>query len=136
MQILEAWIAARSDNPRLRDLAAAYPTDEVASDAIHDALQEEGIDMSLPGFKEGDNVFIRTCTLYYIGKIKLLTPSFVLLEQVTWVAQTAHWGETLRNGSLREHANMPDDAAISLWSVIDCTKWRHKLHPPENLQRD
>lgn len=81
------------------------------------------------GFWEpiGTNVFIRTVTLYYTGRVKAVSNGAVTLEDAAWIADTGRFTEFLKEGKVNEVEVFQDDVHVPLGSIIDVTKWRHKL---------
>lgn len=78
-------------------------------------------------FKVGDNVFIRTVTLYYTGKIIAISNGFLTLKDAAWVCDTGRFADFLKNGVANEVEPFVEDVSIPLGSIIDISKWTHKL---------
>lgn len=95
----------------------------------------------------GKNVLIRTVTHYWVGKVKDVDDSFMLIEQASWVPNTGRWNEALRTGELAEVEPSPlphdleqlagamkeedgpttDEATVSLGAIVDVVLWAHAL---------
>jgi hypothetical protein len=75
----------------------------------------------------GKNVFIRTVTHYYTGRLEAVEDGFLHLEQAAWVADTGRFGEALAKGTLSEVEPYPSGCAVSLGAVVDVSIWQHDL---------
>ena len=75
----------------------------------------------------GTNVFVRTVTLYHVGKVIDVTPGFITLADCSWVADTGRFGVALATGTLNETELFPNDVHVSIGSIIDITAWTHNL---------
>ena len=80
----------------------------------------------------GESIFIRTVTLYYTGKIKKICGQFVTLEKAAWIPDTGRFNDFLKNGKANEVEPFESDVHIPMGSIIDITKWTHKL-PQEQI---
>ena len=78
-------------------------------------------------FKVGDNLFIRTVTLYYIGKVKEILGSWIVLEDATWVADTGRFHDFLKEYKCNEYEGFINDVKIPMDSIIDVTAWNGPL---------
>lgn len=78
------------------------------------------------------NVFIRTVTHYFVGHVVGITEKEIYLDQCAWVAETARWSETLRDGKLNEVECYPPDLVNAVFraGIIDVVEWRHELPKP------
>lgn len=75
----------------------------------------------------GEKVFMRTVTMYYLGKIKAVCGKFVTLTDASWVPDTGRFYDFLKNGKANEVEPFIDEVHIPLDSLIDVTKWSHAL---------
>ena len=75
----------------------------------------------------GENVFIRTVTLYFTGRIKSVTASDIVLEDAAWIASTGRWADALKTGKLDEVEPYPSRVIVSRAGIIDVTPWTHDL---------
>jgi len=75
----------------------------------------------------GENVFIRTVTLYYTGKIKNISERFVTLSNAAWIADTGRFADFLKKGIANEVEPYVDDVHIPIGSMIDVTLFQHEL---------
>ena len=84
-------------------------------------------DMSSP-YACGTNYIIRTVTMIYTGKLVSVYDKELVLEDAAWIAETARWYDTLKNGSLSEVEPFPDgNIIISRGAIVDVAVWVHKL---------
>ena len=79
------------------------------------------------GFAVGENVFIRAVTHYYLGCVKQVTATFVVLSGASWVGDTGLFSEMLANGTIAEVEPYRDDVHVSRGAIIDHTAWKHSL---------
>lgn len=78
---------------------------------------------------KGRNVFIRTVTLFFTGKVERVTRSWIVLSSVAWIADTGRWTDALKTGKLSEIEPYPDGVTVRVarGGVIDVADWTHKL---------
>lgn len=86
-------------------------------------------DVCVTDFPEpvGQCVFIRTVTMYYTGRIKKICGGYVTLEEAAWIPDCGRFYDFLHDGKGNEVEPFIDDVHIPEGSIIDVTKWRHKL---------
>ena len=70
--------------------------------------------------------FIRTVTYHLIGRATGRVGQFLVLEEASWVADSARFMETLQNGMLNE-VEPVGIALVNLNSVTDIFPWNHLL---------
>lgn len=80
-------------------------------------------------YKVGDKVFIRTVTLYFLGRIKEIQNGFVVLEDSSWLQDTGtRLGEFIKKGYTSSSEIEPiGDNAVQIVNIIDCISWNHDL---------
>jgi hypothetical protein len=74
----------------------------------------------------GKNVFVRTVTHYYTGRLASVE-GFLHLEDAAWIADTGRFADALSTGKLSEIEPFPADCWVSAGAVIDVSEWRHDL---------
>ena len=75
-------------------------------------------------YPTGKNVFIRTVTMNYTGKLVAVTEKELVLEDVAWIADSGRFNEALKSGKLNEVEPFPagkviigrDGAEVSIWA--------------------
>ena len=77
--------------------------------------------------KVGEQVFIRTVTHYYTGRITAMEGGWIALDDAAWIADTGRFHQALESGSLNEVEPFPGGCAVAVGSVVDCTPWPHSL---------
>lgn len=91
----------------------------------------EGINEKSTGFSKslsiGKNIFIRTVTHYYTGRVKSLTSQFIELDDAAWIADTGRFHDFLKDGSCNEYEGFIDPVLIPFGAIVDITSWGHKL---------
>lgn len=75
----------------------------------------------------GQNIFVRTVTMYYLGRIKTVCGQWLTLEDASWVPDTGRFADFLKDGKANEVEPFQKDVHISLSSVIDVTRFDHRL---------
>ena len=76
----------------------------------------------------GDCVFIRTVTLYYVGRVVGFSDTEILLEEASWIADTGRFMQALATGSLSEVEPYPEGiVCVNRTAIIDASKWLHAL---------
>lgn len=78
-------------------------------------------------YKIGDNIFIRTVTMYYTGKIINLIGKWIILEECAWISDTGRFHDFIKDGKCNEYEGFIDQVSIPLDSIIDITVWKHNL---------
>lgn len=96
--------------------------------------QSETTDGDYP-FKVGDKVFIKTVTLYYLGRIKSIQGGFITLEDASWVQDTgSRLCDFLQKGINREKSEIEPIGIehITMANIIGISEWKHDL-PKEQV---
>lgn len=75
----------------------------------------------------GVNVFIRTVTHYYTGRVALIFEDAVILEDAAWIASTGGFHTALKTGTLDEVEPFEDPVRIARGAIVDVTFWAHAL---------
>lgn len=75
------------------------------------------------------NVFIRTVTHYFTGRVEKVTKSWIYLSSAAWIADTGRFADAMKKGSLNEIEPYPDNAIIRVNrdGIIDIASWAHAL---------
>lgn len=75
-------------------------------------------------YEIGKLYFIRTVTMYYIGKLEWVGDKELKLSSSSWVADTGRFHDALLKGKLNEVEPFTDDVIIGRGSIIDATIWK------------
>jgi hypothetical protein len=75
----------------------------------------------------GENVFVRTVTHYYTGKLVTISEGFLQLDDAAWIADTGRFSEALKNGKLNEVEPYPGTCFVSAGAIVDLCHWTHEL---------
>ena len=73
------------------------------------------------------NVFIRTVTYHYTGKLQAIDSQWLELDEATWIAESARWADSLKTGELVEVEPYPGRCLVSRDAVVDICEWLHEL---------
>lgn len=72
-------------------------------------------------------VFIRTLTYHYVGKVSDDTKKEIVLDQVSWIADSGRFGECIGNGTISESEFIGDNIRIMKGNIVDVIPWKHDL---------
>lgn len=78
-------------------------------------------------WKIGESYFIRTVTMYVVGRLKSVNQNEILMEEASWVADTGRFNNALKTGELSEVEPFVNDVIVNRTAIIDATVWTHKL---------
>lgn len=81
-------------------------------------------------FKVGDGVFVRTVTHHQVGRVIAITPTEIVLDDASWVAEDGRFSEALATGKLNEVEQGPGWCVIGRGAVVDIWPWNHALPVP------
>ena len=88
----------------------------------------EGEKMSTEhSFKVGTKYVIRTVTMHYVGMLKDVTETDLVLSDASWLPVQPRWNTFLKEGTQDEVEPFVDDVIICRGGIIDATEWRHDL---------
>ncbi len=73
----------------------------------------------------GKNVFIRTVTMFFTGRLVEVFPQEIVITDATWIADTKRWSNFIANGVLGECEPYPDGLPVIIGrsGLIDATEW-------------
>jgi len=75
----------------------------------------------------GKNYFIRTVTMYVVGKLQVVNSNELLLTNASWVADTGRFHNCLRDGVFNEVEPFVTDVIVNRTAIIDACEWIHEL---------
>jgi|ERR1700679_2823302 len=75
----------------------------------------------------GKSYFIRTVTMYCLGKLKAINSQELLMENASWVADCGRFHEAQKTGKLNEVEPFVNDVILNRSSIIDATLWNALL---------
>lgn len=90
--------------------------------------------------RDGVAVLIMTVTQYFTGTVNEVLsdansiPQYVLLDDVTWIADTGKLSECLSGGRVREAQICAGPVAVSLPACVATFHWRHNLPVPTTVE--
>jgi vancomycin permeability regulator SanA len=77
------------------------------------------------------NVFIRTVTMYHVGKLVEVTPQEYMLQNASWVADTGKFQQFLEHGKASDIEHFTQDRLGEVIgnrsAIIDVVIWPHDL---------
>lgn len=73
------------------------------------------------------NVFIRTVTHHYTGRMSRLSDGFIRLDRATWIVDDGRFNECLKQGTVNECEPFPAHCYIAIGSIVDICEWSHDL---------
>lgn len=80
----------------------------------------------------GKNVFIRTVTHHYTGRVLSVTKEEIVLDRAAWIADDGRFADSMRDGFTGDRCEIepwPEDAevAVNRGAVLDWSVWPHDL---------
>ncbi len=75
----------------------------------------------------GHNVFIRTVTNFYTGRLASADGAWLHLEDAAWIADTGRFADALADGTLAEVEPYPGACWVAAGAVVDVCEWYHDL---------
>lgn len=81
-------------------------------------------------YKIGKNYFIRTVTMYLLGRLVKVTDKELVLEQCSWISETGRFSDFLKGSFSNELEVEPfpeGEIIIGRGSIIDACIWNHDL---------
>ena len=79
-------------------------------------------------YEIGQNYFIRTVTNYFTGTLLWVGNQELLLDNVSWIADTGRFSNALKEGKLNEVEPFPEGhVIIGRGSIIDATPWQFSI---------
>jgi hypothetical protein len=91
--------------------------------------KEELLKTNMHPFKIGEKYFIRTVTMYLVGKLEKVFDDELVLSGAAWVAHSGRFYNAIKDGekAIDEIEPFIDDVIVGRGSLIDMTKWDHDL---------
>lgn len=83
--------------------------------------------MAVNFWKVGDCYFVRTVTMYCVGKLLEFSDKELLFENASWIADCGRFNEALKTGSLDEVEPFINPVLVNREAIIDATVWGHSL---------
>lgn len=78
-------------------------------------------------FTPGEQVFVRTVTNYYTGRVNTKTPLYVELDDAAWIACTKRFADSMKTGEFDEVEPYPSGVCVFLGAIVDVCRFPHKL---------
>jgi hypothetical protein len=75
----------------------------------------------------GKNVFVRTVTHHYTGKLAAIEDGFLKLKDAAWIADDGRFADALSNGTLNEIEPYPGICYVNVGALVDMCEWLHDL---------
>ncbi len=74
------------------------------------------------------NVFVRTVTMAYTGKLVAVHNQELVLEDAAWIADTGRFADFLKDGKVSEVEPYPAGLiVIGRGAIVDVCEWGHEL---------
>lgn len=78
-------------------------------------------------FFHSKNVFIKTVTMFYVGRLASENENFIFLEEAAWIADTGRFYNFLKDGKVNEVEPFVDPIGLNKNAIIEITQWNHDL---------
>ena len=76
----------------------------------------------------GEPVFIRTVTMYYVGRLKEVYEHELVLTECSWVADTGRFHNALKDGVFSEvEPFVSEEVIVARGGLIDVCHWGHAI---------
>lgn len=76
----------------------------------------------------GEKYLIRTVTHYWTGRLVIVTPTELVLEDAAWIADTGRFSDALSKGELSEIEPVTHGRVIvARGALVDAELWKHDL---------
>ena len=77
----------------------------------------------------GNNVYIRTVTYHYTGRIVQLSDAEIVLDDAAWIADSGRFTQAMAHGTLSEVEPYPGGVHVSIsrGADVDVSSWLHDL---------
>lgn len=75
----------------------------------------------------GESLFVRAIPFHYVGRLIAVDDEFLLLDDVSWVADSGRFHVALRDGDLSEVEPYPGKCLIARAAICDVSPWLHEL---------
>ena len=75
----------------------------------------------------GKNVFVRTVTHHFTGRLASHDSHFLELEEAAWIADDGRFTQALADGALSEIEPYPGSFLVATGALIDVSEWLHAL---------
>lgn len=75
----------------------------------------------------GKNVFVRTVTHHYTGKLEAVDDGVLHLSEAAWIADDGRFADCLNSGTFNEVEPYPGDCYVNAGSLVDVSEWLHDL---------
>jgi hypothetical protein len=75
----------------------------------------------------GKNVFVRTVTHHYTGRLVRADERYLELEDAAWIADDGRFAAALKTGVLNEVEPYPAGCLVGVGALLDVSEWLHDL---------
>jgi len=75
----------------------------------------------------GENVFVRTITYHYTGRLIAFDGATMRLADAAWIAASGRFADALTSGEFSEVEPYPGDVFLNAAAVVDVSVWGHDL---------
>jgi hypothetical protein len=75
----------------------------------------------------GKNIFVRTVTHHYTGRLAAADERFLKLEDAAWIADDGRFADALSTGKLNEVEPFPGECLVAVGALLDVCEWEHEL---------
>ena len=80
-------------------------------------------------FEIGGKYFVETFGKNYLGEVKEVTSTRVVLVKCSWVADTGRFGDFMKKGKPADNEPYPDEFEVQVPQayIANTVRWPHKL---------
>jgi hypothetical protein len=100
----------------------------IREDLVPNAVTYKAPPLDLPDTQFiNKNVFVRTVTMNYTGKLVAVTGGRIVLEDAAWIADSGRFSEALKTSVLVEVEPYPFNPLILSLEGSEISPWNHAL---------
>lgn len=78
-------------------------------------------------WKLGTCYLIRTVTMIDLGRLSYIGDKELVLDDASWIADTARWNTMVRTGEMNEVEPHGGQVIIGRGAIVDAIQWPHEL---------
>ena len=88
----------------------------------------EDFDTNRDPLTKGCQVYLRTVTMHYTGRVVAVNEHEIVLEDAAWIADGTRWSNMLATGELAEVEPYPPGlVSVGRGALVDASHWAHPL---------
>lgn len=90
-------------------------------------INADTINASEPFWVINQSYFIRTVTMYLVGRLESITSGELVLSSCSWIADTGRFHDAIKRGVFEEVEPFVNVVLVNRTAIIDATIFSHDL---------